>query len=132
MDGRYGNYAINVHRQTDEQIDANTYARMDRHTDARMDAHSCTDRQTDRQTDKLAGRCGKMTAHMYNIWSLAYRTHSLIFLRHRYDLFCVLFTYYNPSYIYCVTVSYHSYLSKSSIRPSVQSAVMQRGYSHFA
>ena len=29
----------------------------------------------------------KMTAHMYNIWSLAYRTHSIIFVRHRYDLF---------------------------------------------
>ena len=32
---------------------------------------------------------GKMTAHIYNIWSLAYRTHSFIFVRHRNDLVCV-------------------------------------------
>ena len=72
---------------------------------------------------------GKMTAHMYNIWSLAYRTHSLIFVRHRYDLFCVYFIYNGPSYAFCVIVSYHSYLSKCSVRPSGLRAVMQRGYS---
>ena len=66
---------------------------------------------------------GKMTAHMYNIWSLAYRTHSLIFVRHRYDLFCVEFIYNGPSYVFCVIVSYHSYLFKCNIRP-----VIQRGY----
>ena len=67
---------------------------------------------------------GKMTAHMYNIWSLAYLTHSLIFVRHCYDLVCVEFIYNGPSYLFCVIVSYHSYLSKCSIRP-----VMQRGFS---
>ena len=40
---------------------------------------------------------GKMSARMYSIWSLAYRTHSLIFVRHRYDLFCVLLSYNDPS-----------------------------------
>ena len=65
-----------------------------------------------------------MTAHMYNIWSLAYRTHSLIFVRHRYDLVCVEFIYNGPSYVFCAIVSYHSCLSKCSIRP-----VMQRGFS---
>ena len=35
----------------------------------------------------------KMTAHIYNIWSLAYRTHSLVLVRHYYDLFCGLFSY---------------------------------------
>ena len=67
---------------------------------------------------------GKMTAHMYNIWFLAYTTHSLIFVRHRYDLVCVEFIYNDPSYVFCVIVSYHSCLSKCSIRP-----VMQRGFS---
>ena len=28
----------------------------------------------------------KMAAHMYNIWSLAYRTHSLVFVRHSLNL----------------------------------------------
>ena len=56
---------------------------------------------------------GKMTAHVYNVSSLAYRTHSLIFVRHRYDLFCVYFIYNDPSYVLCVTVSYQSYLSRS-------------------
>ena len=43
---------------------------------------------------------GKMTACMYNIWSLAYRTHSFIFVRHRYDLLCVLLSYNDPSYVF--------------------------------
>ena len=41
-----------------------------------------------------------MTAHIYNIWSLAYRTHSLVFVMHRYDLLCVLFSYNDPSYVF--------------------------------
>ena len=43
---------------------------------------------------------GKMTAHIYNIWSLVYRTHSFVFVRHRYDLVCVLFSYNDPSYVF--------------------------------
>ena len=35
----------------------------------------------------------KMTAHIYNIWSLAYRTHSLVLVSHCYDLFYDLFSY---------------------------------------
>ena len=61
---------------------------------------------------------GKMTAHIYNIWSLAYRTHSLIFVRHRSDFLCVLFSYNDPSYVFFIIVWYHFYLSKSSVRPS--------------
>ena len=41
---------------------------------------------------------GKMTAHICNIWSLAYRAHSLV--RHRNDLLCVLFSYNDPSYVF--------------------------------
>ena len=66
-----------------------------------------------------------MIAQMYNILSLAYRTHSLVFVKHRNDLLCVLFSYN----VVCVIVSYHSYLSKCSVRPSDLHAVMQRGYS---
>ena len=50
---------------------------------------------------------GKMTARMYNIWSLAYRTHSLIFVRHRYDLLCVLLCYNDPSNVFF----YHRFVS---------------------
>ena len=49
----------------------------------------------------------KMTAHFYNIWSLAYRTHSLVFVRHRYDLLCVLFNCNDPSYVFSIIVLYH-------------------------
>ena len=50
---------------------------------------------------------GKMTARMYNIWFLAYRTHSFIFVRHRYDLFCVLLRYNDPSSYFFIIASYH-------------------------
>ena len=41
----------------------------------------------------------KMTAHIYNIWSLGYRTHSLVLVRHCYDLFCGLFSYNDLLYL---------------------------------
>ena len=61
---------------------------------------------------------GKMTAYIYKIWSLAYRTHSPVFVRHRHDLLCVLFSYNAPFYAFFIIVSDHFYLSKSSERPS--------------
>ena len=70
---------------------------------------------------------GKMTAHMYNIWSLAYRTHSLIFVRHCYDLVCVEFIYNGPSYVFCLIVSYYFYLSKSSVRSSGLNVAIETG-----
>lgn len=66
-----------------------------------------------------------MTAHVYNIWSLAYRTHSLIFVRHRYDLLCVnlsttaLLTYFVS--LFRTILIYPG--------PSGLHAVIQRGYS---
>ena len=34
----------------------------------------------------------QMAAYMYNVWSLAYRTHSLVFVRHRFNLLDFLFS----------------------------------------
>ena len=34
----------------------------------------------------------KMGAYMYNVWSLAYRTHSLVFVRNRFNLLDYLFS----------------------------------------
>ena len=70
---------------------------------------------------------GKMTAHIYNIWSLAYRTHSLVFVRHRSDLLCILFMYNDPSYIFFIIVWYHFYLSKSSVMPSDLNVAIETG-----
>ena len=67
---------------------------------------------------------GKMTAHIYNIWSLTYRTHSLVFVRH---LLCVLFGYNASSYAFSIIVSYHFYLSKSSARPSDLNVAIEKG-----
>ena len=52
----------------------------------------------------------KMTAHIYNIWSLAYRTHSLVLVRHCYDLLCGLLSY-NDLFLPILT-----YSCKSSVR----------------
>ena len=68
-----------------------------------------------------------MTAHIYNIWSLAYRTHSLVFVRHRNDLLYVLFSYNDPSYVSFIIVWYHFYLSKSSVRPSDLNVAIEKG-----
>ena len=65
-----------------------------------------------------------MTAHVYNVWSLAYRTHSLIFVRHRYDLVCVEFIYNGPSYVLSLFRTNLIYPGPSGLH-----AVMQRGYS---
>ena len=70
---------------------------------------------------------GKMTAHIYNIWSLAYRTNSLVFVRHRNDLLCVLFSYNAPSYAFSIIVSYYFYLSKSIARPSDLNVAIEKG-----
>ena len=70
---------------------------------------------------------GKMTAHIYNIWSLAYRTHSLVFVRHRSDLLCVLFSYNDPSYVFFIIVWYQFYLSKSIVRPSDLNVAIETG-----
>ena len=70
---------------------------------------------------------GKMTGHIYNIWSLAYRTHSLVFVRNRNDLLCVLFSYNASSYIFSIIVSYQFYLSKSSARPSDLNVAIEKG-----
>ena len=67
----------------------------------------------------------KMAAHIYNIWSLAYKTHSLAFIRHRYDLLCVLFNCNDLSHVFSIIVLYHSYLSKSSDRRSGLNVVIQ-------
>ena len=67
-----------------------------------------------------------MTAHIYNIPSLTYRTHSLAFAWHCFDLLCGLFSYSDPSNIFCI-ISYHSYLSKSSIRPSDLHLAIEKG-----
>ena len=70
---------------------------------------------------------GKMTAHMYNIWSLAYRTHSLVFVRHRNDLLCV-YLVTTTLLMYCFIIdSYHFYLSKSSARPSDLNVPIEKG-----
>ena len=50
----------------------------------------------------------KMTAHIFNVWSLAYWTHSLVFVRHCYDLLGGLFSY-NDLFL-------PIYPSKSSVR----------------
>ena len=61
----------------------------------------------------------KMTAHIYNIWSLAYRTHSLVLERQCYDLFCGLFSYNDLLF---------TYLSKSSVRLSGLHLQLDKGY----
>ena len=43
---------------------------------------------------------GNITAYIYSIWSLAYRTHSLEFVRHPNDLLCILFSYNDPSDVF--------------------------------
>ena len=71
---------------------------------------------------------GKMTARMYNIWSLAYRTHSFIFVRHRYDLLCVLLCYTTTLLTYFfIIASYHFYLFKCSVRPSDLNVTIKKG-----
>ena len=70
---------------------------------------------------------GMMTAHIYNIWSLAYRTLSLVFVRHRNDLLYVLCSYNDPSYVFFIIVWYHFYLSKSSIRSSDLNVAIAKG-----
>ena len=62
----------------------------------------------------------KMTAHIYNIWSLAYRTHSLVLVRHCYDLFCGLFS--SNDLLSSI------YLSKSSVRLSGLHLELEKGY----
>ena len=70
---------------------------------------------------------GKMTARMYSIWSLAYRTHSHIFVRHRYDLFCVLLSYNDPSSYFLSSLRcFFFYLSKCSVRPSDLNEAIKR------
>ena len=59
------------------------------------------------------------------LWSLALRTHSLIFVGHLYVLLCFLFSYKHRSYVFSIIVSYHSCQSKSS---DVER--FQKGYSH--
>ena len=76
---------------------------------------------------------GKMTARMYNIWSLAYRTcvHSFIFVRHRYDLLYVLSSYNDPSNIFFfIIASYDFYLFKCSVRPSDLNVTIKKGYNN--
>ena len=73
---------------------------------------------------------GKMTAHIYNIWSLAYWTHSLVFVRHCNDLLCGLFSYNDPylfTYLFLIIVSYHFYLSQSCARPSDLNVAIEKG-----
>ena len=71
---------------------------------------------------------GKMTARMYNIWSLVYRKHSFIFVRHRYDLLCVLSSYNDPSCVFFfIIASYHFYLFKCSVRPSDLNVTIKKG-----
>ena len=41
---------------------------------------------------------------MYNVWSLAYRTHSLVFVRHRFNLLCFLFSNKDCSYVFSIMV----------------------------
>ena len=68
-----------------------------------------------------------MTAHIYNIWLLAYRTHSLVFVRHCYDILCVLFCYKASSNVFSIIVLYHFYLSKSSARPPDLNVAIEKG-----
>ena len=71
---------------------------------------------------------GNITVHIYSIWSLAYRTHSLEFVRHPNDLLCVLFSYNDPSDVFFfIIVWYHFYLSKSSVRPSDLNLAIEKG-----
>ena len=46
----------------------------------------------------------KMVAYMYNVWSLAYRTHSLVFVRHRFNLLDFLFSNKDRSYVFSIMV----------------------------
>ena len=46
----------------------------------------------------------KMAAYMYNVWSLAYWKHCLVFVRHRYDLLCDLFSNKDRSYVFSIMV----------------------------
>ena len=46
----------------------------------------------------------KMAAYMYNVWSLAYWTHSLVFVRHGFDLLCGLFSNKDRSYVFSIMV----------------------------
>ena len=46
----------------------------------------------------------KMTANIYNIWPLAYRTTSLVFERHRYDVLCVYLVTTSLFYVFPIIV----------------------------
>ena len=71
---------------------------------------------------------GKMTAHICNIWSLAYRTHSLVFVRHRNDLLCInLVTTTLLTYFFLSSFRIIFYLSKSSARPSDLNVAIEKG-----
>ena len=48
----------------------------------------------------------EMASHMYDIWSLIYRSPSLVFVRHRFDLLCGLLSYNDPSYVFCIIILY--------------------------
>ena len=42
--------------------------------------------------------------YMYNVYSLAYWTQSLVFVRHLYDLLCGLFSNKDHSYVFSIMV----------------------------
>ena len=44
----------------------------------------------------------KMAAFMFNVWYLAYRTHSVVFVRHRFNLLGFLFSSKDRSYVFSI------------------------------
>ena len=46
----------------------------------------------------------KMAAYMYNVWSLAYSTHSLVFVWDRFNLLDFLFSNKDSFYVFSVMV----------------------------
>ena len=46
----------------------------------------------------------KMAAYMYNVWSLAYIAHALVFVRDRFNLLDFLFSNKDSSYVFSIIV----------------------------
>ena len=64
-----------------------------------------------------------MDPDQVNVWSLAYWTHSRVLVRHRYDLFCGLFSY-NGLFL---RIFYYCLVTLNSDGPYGPCAVMLRG-----